>query len=383
MPLGNKLKLKGPLFPRVNKSGPVWAGPGSKGDNGGVTFSLLSRYLVCPERFRLKVIEGLRPAPKFEHRLEYGSMWHACEEAVAAGRDWRNELAGYTARLQQRYPTQREQVDHWANVCAVQFPVYLQFWEAHPDVVGANTLEQEKAFSVPYKLPSGRVAYLRGKRDRVNLIDGGVYLQENKTKGDINEPLMKRQLTFDLQTMMYLTALVETQVGKRPVRGVRYNVVRRPLSGGEGQITQRKGSKNVPAETSNQFYARLRGVIDGTGVKQTGEPYQGPAYWFMRWKVEVSPGDHARFRRECLDPVLENLLDDYEWWYHCHSNKGDVWDYEARRRRFPLHAARYYRRPFGVYNVLDEGGASELDEYLHTGSELGLVRTAELFPELQ
>lgn len=33
-------------------------------------------------------------------------------------------------------------------------------------------------------------------------------------------------------------------------------------------------------------------------------------------------------------------------------------------------------------NVLDEGGHSDLDEYLATGSTVGLRRVTDLFPEL-
>jgi hypothetical protein len=42
----------------------------------------------------------------------------------------------------------------------------------------------------------------------------------------------------------------------------------------------------------------------------------------------------------------------------------------------------HYRHPFGSVNWLDEGGASDLDEYLATGSEAGLQRIDDLFPEL-
>lgn len=34
------------------------------------------------------------------------------------------------------------------------------------------------------------------------------------------------------------------------------------------------------------------------------------------------------------------------------------------------------------YNVLDEGGSSDMDAMLESGSEVGLQRTENLFPEL-
>src|SRR5688572_23342153 len=69
---------------KKGRGSPLWKGPESDDPNGGITFSALSRFLCCRERFRLVMIEGLRPADGFNHKIEYGQMWHACEEAHAA-----------------------------------------------------------------------------------------------------------------------------------------------------------------------------------------------------------------------------------------------------------------------------------------------------------
>jgi len=352
-----------------------------------VTFSLLSRYLVCPERFRIHAVEGLAPAPEFNHRIEYGSLWHACEEGLAKQPDptnkgmnlWEKSLDSYRDALLKKYPMAREQVAHWWNVCRQQFPRYVTYWRHHPDVKRRKNLFAERAFAVPYALPSGRVVILRGKWDSVDLIDGAVYLQENKTKGDVREGQLQRQLTFDLQTMLYVVALFSGgELGTASLGGVRYNVVRRPLSGGKGSIVRHKGTKNKPEESHAEFYARLGDRI--------GEE---PEYFFMRWRVEVSWGDVKRFREQCLDPILENLCDDYEWWSYCAEYRLDPFDGNERNRVFNSgepgsgHFPRHYRRPFGVYNVLDEGGSSDLDEYLMTGSKVGLVKLDTLFPELE
>lgn len=355
---------------------PLWRGP----EVDGVTQSLLGRFLQCRERFRLLVVEGLRPAPSFNHRTEYGQMWHVCEEEHAVtnpretAHDWQTPLRKYCEGLCKKYRTQQEQVQHWCEVCRVQFPLYVEYWRKHPDVKARTPLLQEYEFDVPYSLPSGRVVRLRGKWDSVDLIgkgkDTGVYLQENKTKGDIDEPQLKRQLSsgFDLQTMFYLVALEQHAEGhvlsggkiRANVRGVRYNVVRRPLSGGRGSIVRHKPSKGNPeGEGRECFYERVGEVIKGD-----------LPYFFMRWKVEVSAQDVARFRRECLDPILEEL---YDWW--------ELINWQPHYA--PLeHQAHHFRYPYGVYNVLQEGGSGELDEYMSTGSDLGLTRTDGLFPEL-
>ncbi len=393
---------------------PLWRGP----EVDGITFSLLSRFLQCRERFRLHVVEGLRPNPQFNHKVEYGNMWHVCEEALAKGQDRNNRvdqwrpLTDYVKDLCRKYPQDQSQIDHWHRVCRAQFPLYVGHWQNHPDTVARTPLLQEQVFDVPLTLPSGRTVRLRGKWDSVGLVmpgkcncgadrsgpsaeahspscpagiahtvtgkgpQGGIWLQENKTKGDIRPSQVQRQLRFDLQTMLYLVALrldvdawVETAGMIDQIKGVRYNVVKRPLSGGKGTIVRHKATKNHPEETKDQFYTRMAEYIRAE-----------PGEYFMRWNVEVSPADVSRFRRECLDPVLEQLCD---WWGWI-SNVSDPFAVEetfldGRRAAYnPIH----WRHPFGCYNALDEGGSSDLDDCLETGSEVGLCRVDDLFPEL-
>jgi hypothetical protein len=331
------------------------------------------------------LVEGLTTPDTFNHRLEYGQMWHTCEEWYANPRrtDWRIGLTNYCQDLCRRYKTQQEQVQHWYNVCRVQFPIYVDFWAKHPDVKQRTPLLQEQAFDVSYQLPSGRRVRLRGKWDSVDLVGKGkdmkVYLQENKTKGEINEEQLKRQLTFDLQTMFYLVALridqtnnmgylaVHEEKGgftrKVSIAGVRYNVIRRPLSGGKDSIKPLKGNAKTPAETMSEYYNRLGGLIT-----------DHPEYYFMRWKVEVSPQDVRTFCHQFLDPCLEQLLD---WWNSVSklSAAGDDPFADTDKHQ-------HFRTPYGIYNPPGEGRATDLDEYLATGSKLGLENTSTIFPEL-
>lgn len=396
-----KRSLKGVLG-KSKPTTPLWSGPQSASSNGGITFSLLSRYLVCKERFRIHTIEGLRSKPQFNHRMEYGNMWHVCEEALAVDTTtgipatranlWENTLLEYCKNLCRVYPHQQDEIDKWYNVCKQQFPIYVEHWSRNPDVVGRTNLLAEQVFHVPYTLPSRRTVWLRGKWDSADLISGedgqGIWLQENKTKGRINPLRMQRQLRYDLQTMLYLITLhswtansqdessiwkIKDKVGNQPILGVRYNLIRRPLSGGKGTITRHKAVGKRMEEPKSHFYARLSTIIEND-----------PKNFFMRWKVLMSPGDVDRFKMECLDPVLENLCDDYEWWDWCRLGKLKTSPFysDVRHREFPHHFPRHYRYPFGVWNPLDEDGSSDLDEYLETGSKVGLEYNDNLFPEL-
>jgi len=365
---------------KPQRNEPLWKGPESQDANGGVTQGLLASFLVDRERFRIKVVEGLKEVDSFNHRLEYGQMWHTCEEYHAQGQAWEGALQLYARDLCQQYQTQQEQINHWYEICKLQFPIYVKYWAKHPDVKERLPLLQEQTFNVPYKLPSGRVVRLRGKWDSVDLIGkgktAGIYLQENKTKGDLDERQLQRQLLFDLQTMVYIVALVtqrdEYDWPDHPIRGIRYNCIRRPLAGGKNSIRQHQPSKSNPkGESKREFYDRLAQLIA-----------TDPEHYFMRWKIELTPQDIERFKVQFLNPVLEQLCD---WWDWISSGQ-DVWAHHHRSNAVVGDMGNpnilHYRMPYGVYSPLLDGGMTSVDEYLLTGSELGLERTDNLFPEL-
>lgn len=385
--LSQRLKSAG-LKPKPTRKSPLWSGPESDSPAGGITNSLLSRYLACPYRFSIKVIDGLGPVDQFNKSIEYGNMWHVCEECLANEMDWRENLQAYAKSLCNKYRNDQLDIERWYQICKAQFPIYVDYWSKHPDVKERTPLLQEQVFNVPYQLPSGRMVYLRGKWDAVDLIgkgkDAKVMIQENKSKGDIDAESLQRQLLFDLQTMLYTTALWEqlhnydcasnSLFGRDygQVRGVRYNVIRRPLAGGKHTISQWQPSKKNPAgETPAEFYARLGGLIQSD-----------PGHFFMRWKVEITQSDIDRFKREFLNPCLENVCDDYEWWKHCLEYGDDRFDYMKRENTIPAQQ-RTYRLPYGCYSSLYDGGSDPVDDFITTGSMVGLQQVDDLFPELR
>lgn len=405
---------------------PHWKGPVVD----GITQSMLGGYLSDLERFRIRQVEGLAPPPTFSKVMEYGNMWHDCEETFASEQHsdlWSESLVDYCKRLCKKFPLQQVEIEHWMNICRTQFPIYIKYWQKHKDVTQRTPLLQEQVFDVPYTLTSGRVVRLRGKWDSVDMLgkskSAGVYLKENKSKGEIDQNQIMRQLSFDLQTMIYLVALEAyreeylqdappdpgyAKDWEPPIRGVIYNCVRRPLSGGTGSIRQHKategakcgkckgegvvidkphfgpakkhrcpkclGAKRIgakPEESRESFLGRL-GVI----IEEEADSF------FFRWKCEVSSEDIRIFKETFLNPCLENLCDDYEWWEDCKIHNENPFHYQRRQEEFENHQRRHFRLPFGIYNSLTEAGFTEYDEYLKTGSTVGLVHGNKLFSEL-
>lgn len=381
----SKFAAKIASVPRKHENdNPLWRGPCGAGPLGGITQSMIVRFLSCRERFRLRYICGLEPHDKWTPSLGYGNMWHACEEGHAKDGNWQQKAITHFNEQLRLYPLQREEIVKWFNVCCVQFPEYVKFWSTHPDVLNRTPLMQEQVFDVPYSLPSGRTIRLRGKFDSVDLITdevtgpiGGIYLQENKTKGDVDRSRIERQLKFDLQTMMYLIALkleqnkqyfdcglIGTPVSLlADIKGVRYNVVKRdcPIKQHVGRQLK-AGWKE--GETTEHWMERLRTEYYGA------EPQE----YFLRIRSEVSARDIEVFRETCLDPLLETIC----WWYDSITGV----PYTMTSDHLVIRSMNY-RTPFGVYSALEEGGATEYDAYMETGSEMGLVRTEKLFTELQ
>ena len=350
--LSEKLKAEG-FKDQPKPTKPVWEGPCGDGPRGGITFSLLSRWLTCKERARLLLVKGLKPVDTFNAPIEFGNMWHACEEGLAGGKDWWDNLRKYTQLVSRTFPMQQEQVSHWYEICNALFPIYQEHWANHKDVCNRTPLMQEQTFRVPYHLPSGRVVQLRGKWDSVDLVgiegEKSIWLQENKTKTSIDQLKITRQVGYDLQVMIYLIALKDTLANNCPrdynqvrVAGVRYNVIRR--------------SAHKSADSM------LKKVKEDQANNRADE-------WFSRWNIEVLEWDIKAFRKNCLDPMLENLC----WWWE------EVTGLSHGKHKFP---PTHWRHPLGCRNILDEGGSTDLDAYLESGSTAGLRVVDNLFPEL-
>lgn len=381
-----------PATPLTGLSPPresVWRGP----EDDGITQTMVGRYLTCPDRFRILYVEGLQAAPSFRPQLEFGNLWHAAEEAWAKRStksqvDWQRLVFDCGNKMGEQYPMQRDQVIHWIRCTIALFPVYMNYWKKHPDMLNRKPLLEEEAFSVEYKLPSGRRVRLRGKWDSVDLVtdttqkqkgvsETGIWLQENKTKSQIDKQKIERMLRYDLQTMLYLIALSEQQptltmnrklkdnsLWDNPIKGVRYNVIRRSTHKTDESMIK-KCTEDVVAGRADE--------------------------WFCRWNSEVSASELRRFRTQTLDPILENICDDYEWWALCKKMderdgvKPRLFDYTLRARMHPEHKHRHFVMPYIGYNPLAEGGETDVDRYLFDGNEIGLRRIThdDLFPELK
>ena len=88
--------------------------------------------------------------------------------------------------------------------------MYVSHWENHPDVKNRTPMFQEESFAETVILPSGREVLWKGKMDAVDKILEGpskkrmvekIYLQENKTRGEVDPQKMVGELPMNFQSM--------------------------------------------------------------------------------------------------------------------------------------------------------------------------------------
>jgi hypothetical protein len=323
---------------------PLWRGPYVD----GITYSNLCRFICCRDRFHKRMILGIADYMDFDHKMRYGSLWHECEEAYARQQDWKVALAKYRTKLLQEYPGSEKKILYWSSICQMQFAIYLDFWRNHYTSLNRKWIYREEEFRVSYRLPSGRYIDLRGKIDGAFEQKGKFVIQENKTKGEIDQEAIPLCIPNNLQTGIYIIAAEEKRI-RVPDR-VLYNVIRRPLS-------DRYAIRRRKKESEKQFIKRLGGTIKAK-----------PAYFFMRWPVDLPQKRIQEFRQECLNPHLEALCD---WW-----------DSIERDPFNPFKSPLHWRMPFGVFNALSTGFRGDYFELLTQGNRRNIVEIENLTPEL-
>ena len=398
------------LPPKPGPRKPLWGGP----YEDGITFSLLSRFLVCPHRFWLKTVLGLTDEDEFNHSIEYGNLWHVAEEWHGRGKPYELGLRKYRDQLLERYPDNEEAIDKWYSICCHQFAIYLRYLKTIPGVHKYKSIADERTFRVPYMLPSGRTIILRGKFDRIFYTKAPntniIYCQENKSKGEIDVEGIQKTVAENLQTMLYQVALRKALVRETQysttrkttgnpyvtgvkykivlgegggtssitlpnnnkswkIAGVLYNIVRRPLAD-RFAIKQREGrtiklpngtTTKKGAETPKQFYARVAKLIE-----------QDPSYYFVRMLVQLDEQDMESFCQRTFHPIMERLCD---WWDYISKDPFNPW----RDCVSP-----HFQAPWGVYNGMYGGFRGDYFEYLTSNARdtSGLTKAKTLFPEL-
>jgi hypothetical protein len=263
----------------------------------GITQGFLEN-LVCPERLRLKYVEGWEKT-QFSGALKFGNIVHyALDRAYSAFRDSGNpavtidesevairddEKETRKALTEEGMLSQvEEELEQLYGMAEVLMRHYWKKWKG--DLTGRMKWEAlEETFKLPYTLhsqPYGEVTtFLRGKVDgRYRAKNRKPWIVDHKSKGEIQVDRIADRLTVDIQIMLYSWATKQL-TGEYPA-GVLYNVMRRP------QLYRRK----------DESLAAFLGRIDEDIPKRED-------FYFVRFEAAFSPADHARFEKDLASLV--------------------------------------------------------------------------------
>lgn len=274
----------------------------------GVTQGLLETFLTCPEKLRLRMIEGQSPL-RGSGALAFGSLVHEVLDQVytAIGKGERKLLpvisknlekceAKDKARAQERPPTDPrfyEEMEENYGFAEAIIPAYYQHWKT--DLEGYEWISLEKKFSVPYfvaaRLGIARPFIpVRGKRDGDFRQGKELWLFETKTKARIDDEAIVEKLPYDLQVMLYLWSMKQ-DYGEYP-KGVVYNLIRRP------QLRKRQ------TESLQDFCKRVQDDIAAR-----------PEFYFVRYLVSIREEELDLWELQ-FDMMMRQLINWWEGGFH-------------------------------------------------------------------
>jgi len=314
----------------------------------GFTFSMLDTFLCCPEKHRLRAVEGLTNR-KFSDALGHGIVFHNAHDMLYTKaslgelnlkrlseevdlimsdllerdlENMRKVLAGPEA--EESYEMTHAQVH-------LVMQAYAKNWKT--DFTSFEWVGLEEKFDIPYeiRLPDGRSVVLRcrGKRDGRFRQKKKTYLFETKTKAQIEDSSIADKMAWDLQPMLY--SLMMWKEFKEVPAGILYNLVRRPLL--------RQGQK----ETYEKFLQRIEEDLA-----------KRPEHYFYRLNVALT--------------------------------KQDILDWEPTFRDMVTQLWRWHQGEFHYRNSAQckgQYGACEFLPVCHNGDRGRFVQRLSVFPELE
>lgn len=145
-----------------------------------------------------------------------------------------------------------------------------EYFDFYRDDFQMNFIEVENKFKVNF---NGLT--LVGKKDgKIRTKDGKILLLEHKTKGDINEDAIVRNLDINFQTQFYLLADRLDNPANLAASGVLYNIIRRTKSRPKGKETLREYGERLTSEIRSDydyFFKRYDAIYTGRQNKEFEE----------------------------------------------------------------------------------------------------------------
>ena len=184
--------------------------------NVGITQSLLSTWKTCRRKFLFSINRWERIE---NDRFAYHSMMHYLLEVLYSNQSCK--LATILEELNKyKLPGKPNEIETMKAVAQVMISNYIMHYKK--DFVEKRFESVEGKFSIKF----GDYLLLGKKDGRFRDKQGGRWHIEHKNYARIDEDFLMQHLSFDLQNMFY--ALADLIEFKKPLKGVLYNIIRKP-----------------------------------------------------------------------------------------------------------------------------------------------------------
>jgi hypothetical protein len=266
-----------------------WPGP----IKGGVTQSLISKFLECPYCFYLYAGLGLEEPGEIEPNLMWGDTAHVGLEHIirknhciidfTAG-DWEEIDDIVEQHLHTNYPKAPDTFLH-----SIQHMLRLyddSFKEEYGPFETEQNIEQD------YTTGLGRKCTLRGKKDAIN--HDNTVLGEHKFKGRVEPAQIKPELYRDLQLGIYCHASGATKVI--------YDVIKIPDT--QWGLPYRRGRQR-PHSYVKELYYEKQGQQTPIANKRH--------LWLFQEHIPMPTEAVQEILQFTVDPIIERI---WKWYEH-------------------------------------------------------------------
>ena len=186
------------MIPKPDK--PAWSGP----YEGGITQSLLNRFLQCPFQFYLYAICGLKEPKALNNNLIWGDILHVGLEHALRGETLqvaKQAMLEYTSKKYPRAPATYNSTT-WEMLQLYPIQATIDLWEGIDTevVINDNVLLPGRVYC-NYQVMPDRMVRVRGKVDM--LAKNRTRIGDHKCKGRVYAQETLQELLHDLQMNLY------------------------------------------------------------------------------------------------------------------------------------------------------------------------------------
>lgn len=348
-----------------------WRGP----IDGGITQSLLSKYLQDPFSFVLYYGLGLEEPSQLNQNLIWGNMFHKLLEVTLPIPNLYNKFTEEQLAVVQE--VLKEEESRYLSIDPTTIHSVQEMMKLYDDRYKLFfDVETERQFKLPYHTKNFEIS-LMGKIDGIGrrsmfddysnipmglLCDKSRILVEHKCKGRHDKLQHRQEIHTDLQLNLYLHAM---ELLGEPCDHVVYDILRIP-----------EVQWNCPPRQAGERHKFYIERIYNKCTPYKEYPVVRNKIFWVDQHIFVHPQETVtRYRKEVLDPIVDSLCYMYEYTL---SDKFDPLNPDCYNHLF-------HKRPLRLFDpARTDSYKKDFYNYLTGQIDLdGLVPVPSLFKELE